>query len=94
MAASLSTAERQVLGAFNAGPVTTDPVALTDVVRRRTLPQVTGPEFRRAVASLAERGLLRARVATKAGGEIGRVVIEDVTALGRAVVRSIDDGGR
>lgn len=66
-----------------------DPVELTDAVRRKTLPQVTGPEFRRAVASLAERGLIRARVATKAGDEIGRVVIEHVTPLGLGVMRRI-----
>ena len=88
MAANLSDAERHVLGALTTEP-TADPVALTDAVRRRTLSNVPGSEFRRAVASLAERGLLRASVVTKAGGEIGRVVIEDVTPLGRVVVRAL-----
>lgn len=93
VAASLSTAERRVLVAVTAECVSADPVELTDAVRRRTLHQVTGPEFRRAVASLAERRLLRARVATKAGGEIGRVVIEDLTPLGRGVTRAIREPG-
>jgi hypothetical protein len=38
---------------------------------------------------LAKRGLLRARVRTKTGGEIGRVVIEEVTPLGRGVIRAM-----
>jgi hypothetical protein len=85
----LSTAERQVLGAVTDEDVPADPIGLTDAVRRKTLPHVTGPEFRRAVANLAKRGLLRARVRTKTGGEIGRVVIEEVTPLGRGVIRAM-----
>lgn len=80
-----------MLGAATSEPVATDPVELTDAVRRKTLAQVTGPEFRRAVASLAERRLLRATVARKADDDVGRVVIEDVTPLGRAVVRTMGD---
>ena len=94
MAASLSTAEKRVLGAVRPEPVAMDPVELTDSVRRKTLAQLTGQDFRRAVASLTERGLLKARVATKADGEIGRVVIEDVTPLGRVVQRAISGRAR
>ena len=93
MAANLSEAERRVLGAVTAEPAAAaDPVGLTDAVRRRTLSRVGGSEFRRAVASLADRGLLRARVATKPGCEIGRVVIEDVTPLGRVAARALREG--
>lgn len=91
MAAELSLAERRVLGAVAAEPETDDAIQLTDTVRRKTLAHVNGWEFRQAVASLVERGLLRARVATKAKGEIGRVVIEDVTPLGRGVIRAVKD---
>jgi hypothetical protein len=93
MAPVLSSAEREVLGAVTNEEVPTDPIGLTDAVRRKTLPRVTGPEFRCAVASLARRGLLKARVRTKPGGEIGRVVIEELTPLGRGVVKAMRDDG-
>ncbi len=87
LVALLSASERQVLeAAHDAQRGGLDPVPLTDAVRR-TLGQVPGVEFRRMVARLAQRGLLRAHVAEKPGGELGRVVIEQVTALGRAVIR-------
>jgi hypothetical protein len=58
---------------------------LTDLVRRRA-GQLTGLEYRRGVAELADRGLLQATVLTKSNGDIGRVVIGRVTLLGRRVV--------
>ncbi len=87
MAARLSIAERRILeAAQEAVAAGTMPAQLTDVVRR-ALGQIRGPEFRRGVASLAERGLLRATCSTKQNGEVGRVVIEQITTLGRSVVR-------
>ena len=53
---------------------------------RRTLGQLAGPEFRQGVASLAGRNLLAAQVAVKADGEVGRVVIERTTFLGRRAI--------
>ncbi len=86
MAASLSRPERLILEAVNE-VVEREPGTerLTDLVRR-AVGQLTGGEFRRGVAELNERGLLRARVTTKPDGEIGRVEIERVTLLGRRVV--------
>ena len=87
MAASLSTAERRILqAAHDALAEGMTPAALTDTVRR-TLGQLPGPEFRLGVARLNERGLLRARVSTKVNGEVGRVVIEQITPLGRSAIR-------
>ena len=87
MAASLSTAERRILeAAHDALAEGLPPGELTDAVRR-TLGQLPGPEFRLGVAQLNERGLLRARVTTKVNGEVGRVVIEHVTPLGRSAIR-------
>jgi len=87
MAASLSTAERLILeAAHDALAEGLTRAALTDAVRR-TLGQLPGPEFRLGVARLNERGLLRARVTTKVNGEVGRVVIEQVTPLGRSAIR-------
>ncbi len=87
MAASLSTAERRILEAADeALSAGTKPPELTDVVRR-SLGHIPGPEFRRGVAALAQRGLLRARFSTKVNGDVGRVLIDDITPLGRSAVR-------
>jgi len=85
MGASLSTAERRILEAAHDAEADGVDGHLTDVVRH-TLGQIPGPEFRHGVASLADRQLLRARVAVKAGGEVGRVVIEATTFLGRRAI--------
>ncbi len=85
MGASLSTAERRILEAVDDAEAGDTNGRLTDVVRRE-LGQVPGQEFRRGVASLTERRLLQARVALKAGGEVGQVVIERVTFLGRRAI--------
>jgi len=88
MGASLSTSERRILEAVDdaeVGEVAESAGKLTDVVRR-ALGQLPGDEFRRGVASLSERRLLRAQVAVKADGEVGRVVIERVTFLGRRAI--------
>lgn len=85
MAASLSTAERQILEAAHDAEAADTSGHLTDVVRH-TLGQLPGPEFRQGVASLTERQLLRARVALKKGGEVGQVVIERTTFLGRRAI--------
>lgn len=88
MGASLSLAERRILEAADeAVSAGTTPSELTDVVRR-SLGQIPGPEFRRGVAALAQRGLLRARFWTKVNGDVGRVVIEQITPLGRSAVRA------
>lgn len=88
MAALLTPAERWILEAACASSASGggDPAALTDVIRRRTLAHVPGPEFRRGVSSLTERGLLRAQVRRKVDGDVGRVLIESVTPLGRSIV--------
>lgn len=87
MADVLSPAERRILeAACDTGVDVDERRTFSDAVRRR-LGQLPGPDFRRGVASLADRGLLRARVATKPDGDIGRVVIEAVTPLGRSLVR-------
>jgi len=85
MGASLSTAERRILEAVDDAEAGDTSGHLTDVVRRE-LGHLPGQEFRRGVASLAERRLLEARVALKAGGEVGQVVIERVTFLGRRAI--------
>ncbi|HEX3395010.1 MAG TPA: hypothetical protein VHS52_10815 [Acidimicrobiales bacterium] len=88
MGATLSTSERQILEAVDdaeAGEVADSAGQLTDVVRR-ALGQLPGDEFRRGVAALSGRRLLQAHVAMKAGGEVGRVVIERVTFLGRRAI--------
>ena len=87
MAASLSSAERRILEAVEAARLTTPGGGELTVAVRRMLGQVPGPEFRRSVARLAERGLLRAHVSTKVDGDVGRVVIEEITPLGRSAVR-------
>ena len=93
MAASLSSAERRILEATEEARVTiADAVELTVTVRRM-LGQIPGPVFRRGVARLAERGLLRARVKTKVDGEVGRVVIEQITPLGRSAIRPAERRG-
>ena len=86
MGASLSGPERLILEAVTKAEAD-DPKSdrLTDVVRRAA-GQLTGGQFRQGVADLAERGLLRARVHNKANGEVGRVVIERATLLGRRVI--------
>ena len=87
MAALLSASERRVLeAAHDAQRGGVSPDRLTDIVRR-TLGQIPGVEFRRVVARLDQRGLLRAQVAHKPGGEVGRVVIEQVTSLGRTLIK-------
>jgi len=87
VAASLSTAERRILEAAHDALAEGLPAAeLTDAVRRM-LGQLPGPEFRLGVAQLKERGLLRARVTTKVNGEVGRVLIEQITPLGRSAIR-------
>ncbi len=85
MGASLSTAERRILEAVDDAEAIDTGGYLTDVVRRE-LGQLPGQEFRRGVASLTDRRLLQARVALKAGGEVGQVVIERVTFLGRRAI--------
>jgi len=85
MGASLSTAERRILEAVDDAETDDTNGHLTDVVRRE-LGQLPGQEFRRGVASLTDRRLLQARVALKAGGEVGQVVIERVTFLGRRAI--------
>ncbi len=85
MGASLSTAERRILEAVDDAEAGDTNGHLTDVVRRE-LGQLPGQEFRRGVASLAERRLLEAHVARKAGGVVGQVVIERVTFLGRRAI--------
>jgi hypothetical protein len=85
MGASLSTAERRILEAVDDAEAADADGQLTDVVRR-ALGQLPGQEFRRGVATLTERRLLDARVAVKTGGEVGRVVIERVTFLGRRAI--------
>jgi len=87
MGATLSPSERRILEAVNdaEGVEAESGGQLTDIVRR-TLGQLPGDEFRQGVATLTERRLLRARVAVKAGGEVGRVVIERVTFLGRRAI--------
>jgi hypothetical protein len=88
VAALLSTSERQILeAAHHAQRGGVGPDRLTDVVRR-TLGQVPGVEFRLVVARLAQRGLLHAQVKRKPGGEVGRVVIERITPLGRSVIKT------
>jgi len=84
MGAALSTSERRILEAVDDAE-RDGHVQLTDVVRR-ALGQLPGYEFRRGVATLTERHLLRARVAVKAGGEVGQVVIEQTTFLGRRAI--------
>jgi hypothetical protein len=84
MAALLSAAERGILEA--ASEVQAGATDITAVVRR-TVGRLPGPEFRRGVARLAERGLLRAHVTMKVNGDVGRVVIEGITPLGRCVIR-------
>jgi hypothetical protein len=86
MAASLSRAEHTILVAI-CDSEGEDPRAdrFTDLVRRRA-GQLTGPEYRRGVAGLADRGLLQATVVTKSNGDIGRVVIRRITLLGRRVI--------
>lgn len=87
MGATLSTAERRILeAAQEALAAGIRSPELTDIVRR-SLGQVPGPEFRRGVAALAERGLLRARCSHKLNGDVGRVVIEQLTPLGRSAIR-------
>ena len=88
MAASLSSAERRILEATEEARATTPSGAQLTVTVRRMLGHLPGPEFRRSVARLAERGLLRAHVSTKVDGDVGRVVIEEITPLGRSVVRA------
>ncbi len=85
MGATLSTSERRILEAVNDAEADHGNGQLTDVVRR-ALGQWPGHEFRRGVAALTERHLLRARVAVKANGEVGQVVIERVTFLGRRAI--------
>ncbi|MDQ6796437.1 MAG: hypothetical protein M3011_00190 [Actinomycetota bacterium] len=85
MGASLSTSERRVLEAVEDAEVGDGDGRLTDVVRRR-LGQLPGEEFRRAIAALTERRLLQAHWAVKPGGEVGTVVIERVTFLGRRAI--------
>jgi len=88
MGATLSPSERRILEAVTDAEVAEAAESggqLTDVVRR-TLGQLPGDEFRQGVATLTERRLLQARVAVKAGGEVGRVVIERVTFLGRRAI--------
>jgi hypothetical protein len=85
MGASLSTAERRILEAAHEAQDDEANGQLTDVVRR-AVGQLPGQTFRRGVADLAERRLLQARVAVKADGEVGRVVIERVTFLGRRAI--------
>lgn len=92
MAAALTPAERRILeaacesSASSGGVAPKDAGAFTDDVRRRTLTQLPGPEFRRGVSSLSERGLLRAQVRHKVDGDVGRVLIEAVTPLGRTAI--------
>ena len=86
MGASLSTAERRILEAAHDAESGDGADRLTDVVRR-AVGQLTGQEFRRGVASLSERQLLRAHVCTKVNGEVGQVVIERITLLGRRAIR-------
>jgi hypothetical protein len=84
--ASLSTAERRILEA--ADDARADGVLaerLTDVVRR-ALAHMPGGEFRDGVARLAERRLLQARVRMKTRDEVGQVVIEQITPLGRGAI--------
>jgi hypothetical protein len=88
MAASLSSAERRILEAIDEVRGSTASGSDLTVAVRRMLGQVPGPEFRRSVARLADRGLLRARVTTKVDGDVGRVVIEHITPLGRSAVRT------
>lgn len=86
----LTSSERRILEAAHAAQKEgVSPGRLTDVVRR-TLGHLPGVEFRAGVARLNERGLLRAQVAHKPGGEVGRVVIEQVTPLGRTVIKRRD----
>lgn len=87
MGASLSATERRILAAVSDAEGDSDDgnAQLTDVVRR-ALGQLPGYEFRQGVASLAARRLLRAQVRVKAGGEVGRVVIEQSTFLGRRAI--------
>jgi len=85
MSFSLSTSERRILEAVEDADVGDGDGQLTDVVRRR-LGHLPGHEFRRGVAALTERRLLQARWAVKPGGEVGRVVIERVTFLGRRAI--------
>jgi len=84
MGFSLSTSERRILEAVEDADLGGDG-QLTDVVRRQ-LGQLPGDEFRRGVTALTERRLLQARWAVKPGGEVGRVVIERVTFLGRRAI--------
>ncbi len=87
MTASLTNAERCILEvAETAARQAPRPEELTAIVRRRTMSSVTGDEFRQAVASLTDRRLLKAHVTTKAGGAVGRVVIQGVTVLGQMVI--------
>ena len=83
----LTAQERRILeaadDAFMSG---VRPDELTDAVRR-SLHQVPGVDFRAGVARLSERGLLCAQVRHKPGGEVGRVVIERVTPLGRTLIK-------
>lgn len=81
----LSPAEQRVLEAAHDAEAGDDREHLTDVVRR-TVGQLTGQEFRRAVASLTERQLLRAHVVIKVNGEVGQVVIERTTHLGQKAI--------
>jgi hypothetical protein len=92
MAASLSTAERRILEAVDDALKAGTTLPQLTVVIRRTLGQLPGPEFRRGVARLTERGLLHARVSTKVNGEIGRVAIERITPLGRSAIRQRQRG--
>jgi len=85
MGATLSTSERRILEAVDDAEADHGNGQLTDVVRR-VLGQLPGHEFRRGVATLTERRLLQARVAVKTDGEVGRVVIERVTFLGRRAI--------
>lgn len=86
MAALLSTVERRILEATHEAEAEgADRARLTDVVRRR-VGQFTGAQFRQGVAGLSDRRLLRARVATKTGGEIAQVVIERLTPLGNQAI--------
>jgi len=85
MGSLLSSDERRILEAAHDAETGEVEGHLTDVVRR-TLGQLAGPEFRQGVASLAGRNLLAAQVAVKADGEVGRVVIERTTFLGRRAI--------
>ena len=86
MSPSLSVTERRILeAADDAESEGVLPERFTDDVRHR-LARMTGRQFRGGVARLALRHLLFARVTVKEGGEVGRVVIEGVTPLGRYAI--------